>query len=52
MVRKEGGCHYAHFITAAFKCDSDGEFVPHYASPVLEGYREGRRKFLAALGVS
>lgn len=33
MARKEGGCHYAHFITAVFKPASDGDLM---LAPYLE----------------
>ena len=41
MMRKEGGCHYAHFITAVFKPGSDGDLILCYAGAVPGAEREG-----------
>lgn len=45
MVGKEGGCHYAHVITAALKPGSDGEFILQDAAPIPGAERGGGGSF-------
>lgn len=41
MVRKEGGHHYAHFITAVFKPGSDGNLILCCTGAVSGAENEG-----------
>lgn len=40
MVRKEGRCYYARFITAVFKPGNDGDLILCYAGSVPVTERE------------
>lgn len=40
MAKKEGGCLYAHFITAGFKPGSDGDLILCPAVAVSGAERE------------
>lgn len=41
MASKEGGCHFAHFITAALKPRGDGDLIPCHAGAAPGAEREG-----------
>lgn len=41
MASKEGGCHYAPFITAALKPGANGDLIPCHAGAVPGAEREG-----------
>lgn len=41
MASKEGGCHSAHFITAALKARGDGDLIPCHAGAAPGAEREG-----------
>lgn len=41
MVSKEGGCRFAHFITAVLQPRRDGDLIPCHAGAVPGAEREG-----------